>query len=37
VKATPNGSVQPLGGCVVSIFAKQTTPMRVKKLEKRAD
>jgi len=33
----PNGSVEALGGCGVSTFAKQQTPMRVKKLEKRAD
>jgi len=32
-----NGRVEALGGCGVSTFAKQLTPMRVKKLEKRAD
>jgi len=32
-----NGSVHALGGYGVSTSAKQQTPMRVKKLEKRAD
>ena len=33
----PNGWLHALGGCGVSTVAKQQIPMRVKKLEKRAD